>query len=98
LRLAARPPWHGFGNPNAKDIPATQPERFALTGDAIVAGTLGAARCIGLEREIGSIDSGKVADLIAVYGAPIRDIRFLQQVDLVMKGGKVIRHGSRLDA
>ena len=44
------------------------------TSDAIVAGTLGAARCIGLEQEIGSIETGKVADLIAVGGDPLRDI------------------------
>jgi hypothetical protein len=78
LRLAARPPRHGFRYPNAKDIPVIQPEGFALTGAASVAGTLGAARCIGLEREIGSIEFGKGADLIAVYGAPMRDIRVLQ--------------------
>jgi imidazolonepropionase-like amidohydrolase len=63
-------------------------------GDALVAGTLGAARCIGLEGEIGSIEKGKVADLIAVEGDPLRDITAMQRVDFVMKSGQVVRDGS----
>lgn len=59
--------------------------------DAVVAGTLGAARCIGLEAEIGSIAVGKAADLIAVAGDPLRDIRAVQQVHFVMKGGEIVR-------
>jgi imidazolonepropionase-like amidohydrolase len=68
------------------------------TSDAIVAGTLGAARCIGLEQEIGSIESGKVADLIAVGGDPLRDISLLQRIEFVMKSGEVVRSGARPDA
>jgi imidazolonepropionase-like amidohydrolase len=66
--------------------------------DAIVAGTLGAARCIGLEQEIGSIEAGKVADLIAVGGDPLRDISLLQRIEFVMKSGEVVRSGARPDA
>jgi imidazolonepropionase-like amidohydrolase len=56
--------------------------------EAIVAGTLGAARCIGLDHEIGSIELGKAADLIAVEGDPLSDIAVLQRVDFVMKAGE----------
>jgi imidazolonepropionase-like amidohydrolase len=61
------------------------------TSDAVVAGTLGAARCIGLEQEVGSIERGKQADLIAVSGDPLRDITVLERVELVMRGGQVVR-------
>jgi imidazolonepropionase-like amidohydrolase len=59
--------------------------------DAIVAATLGAARCIGRDAEIGSICAGKLADVIAVEGDPEADITALQHVKFVMKGGEVVR-------
>ncbi len=68
------------------------------TSDAIVAGTLGAARCIGLEHEIGSIEAGKVADLIAVAGDPLSDITLTQRVEFVMKSGQTVRNAMHLDA
>ena len=43
-------------------------------------------------RQIGSIDKGKCADLIAVSGDPLADITELQRVKFVMKGEKVIRN------
>lgn len=60
-------------------------------GEAIVAGTLGAARCIGLAGEIGSIEAGKAADLIAVTGDPLQDITRLQHVNFVMQDGRVVK-------
>jgi imidazolonepropionase-like amidohydrolase len=68
------------------------------TSDAIVAATLGAAHCIGLEREIGSIERGKVADLIAVEGDPLSDIALTQRVEFVMKSGQIVRNGTHMDA
>ena len=56
---------------------------------AIVAGALGAARGSGLEAEIGSVEPGKTADLIAVAGDPLRDLMAAQDVRMVMKVGRV---------
>lgn len=58
--------------------------------EAIRAATVNAAEMLGLQSEIGSIEAGKVADLIAVDGDPLADIRELEDVDFVMKGGVVV--------
>ena len=58
---------------------------------AIQAGTIVNARIMGWEDRIGSIETGKLADLIAVSGDPVADITELQRVKFVMKGGRVVR-------
>ena len=58
--------------------------------DAIVAATSGAARAIGVGGEVGSIEPGKRADLIAVPGNPLDHIDALQRVGFVMPGGRVV--------
>ena len=50
---------------------------------------------MGWQDQIGSIDKGKYADLIAVSGDPLADITELQRVKFVMKGGKIIRNDPR---
>ena len=59
---------------------------------AIQAGTTINAEALGWQDQIGSIDKGKYADLIAVSGDPLADITELQRVKFVMKGGKVIKN------
>ena len=58
---------------------------------AIQAGTIVNARIMGWEDRIGSIEAGKLADLIAVSGDPLADITELQRVRFVMKGGRIVR-------
>ncbi len=58
---------------------------------AIVAATSLNAEIIGWSDRVGSIASGKYADLIAVPGNPLQDITLLQRVGFVMKGGTVYR-------
>ena len=59
---------------------------------AIVAATRNTAEAMDMSNEIGSIDAGKQADIIAVDGDPTRKISALEKVSFVMKGGKVIKH------
>ncbi len=59
---------------------------------ALQAGTTINAEALGWQDQIGSIDKGKYADLIAVSGDPLADITELQRVKFVMKSGKVIRN------
>lgn len=57
---------------------------------AILAGTKVTAEALGMEDEIGILEVGKRADIIAVSGNPLEDITALRQVRLVMLGGKVV--------
>ena len=59
---------------------------------AIQAATTINAEALGWQNDIGSIDKGKYADIIAVSGDPLADITELQRVKFVTKGGKVIRN------
>ncbi len=59
---------------------------------AIQSGTTTNARVLGWQDQVGSIEKGKYADLIAVSGDPVADIVELQRVKFVMKGGKIIRN------
>lgn len=59
---------------------------------AIQAATSNAADLLGHSDQIGSIKPGKYADIIAVAGDPMADIRLLEDIPFVMKEGKVYKH------
>jgi len=58
---------------------------------AIMAGTSVAAELLGWQDRVGSIEEGKLADIIAVNGDPLKDISELEHVKFVMLGGRIIR-------
>jgi imidazolonepropionase-like amidohydrolase len=59
--------------------------------DAIRTATTRAAELLRMEKQIGSIESGKLADIIAVEGNPVDDIKALGRVVFVMKAGQVYK-------
>ena len=62
--------------------------------EAIRAGTQTAAGVLGLQEELGTIEEGKLADLIVVEGNPLEDIDLLGHVEnirLIMQGGKFVK-------
>jgi imidazolonepropionase-like amidohydrolase len=67
--------------------------KFGMTPvQAIHAATMGAATLMGWEDRVGSIETGKFADMVAVSGDPVADITELERVKFVMKGGQVFRN------
>ena len=63
---------------------------------AIQAATSNAADLLGRSSELGSIKAGKYADLIAVSGDPLQDISLLENVEFVMKDGKVYKSAGKM--
>jgi imidazolonepropionase-like amidohydrolase len=62
--------------------------------DAIKTATSNPAELLGKEKTLGQLQSGFLADIIAVKGNPLEDITLLQQVAFVMKGGKIYKQPS----
>jgi imidazolonepropionase-like amidohydrolase len=59
--------------------------------DAISAATITGAELLGWEDRLGSLETGKLADIVAVSGNPLSDIKQVEHVSFVMKGGVVIK-------
>jgi imidazolonepropionase-like amidohydrolase len=60
--------------------------------DAVVSATSVSAESLGLGKEIGAVEPGFQADLVAVEGNPLEDITAVRRAVFVMKGGKVFRY------
>ena len=58
--------------------------------DVVVAATSGAARAMGVEREVGTVRPGMLADLVYLDGDPLADVRALGRVLGVVQGGRVV--------
>lgn len=64
--------------------------------DAIWAATASAADLIGDTADIGSVQKGRYADIVAVNGDPLADVRQLEHVSFVMKGGTVYKTNNQI--
>jgi imidazolonepropionase-like amidohydrolase len=61
--------------------------------DALKSATTSDAELFGVAQKLGTLEKGKLADVIAVPGDPTTDITATARVSFVMKEGKIIRHG-----
>lgn len=92
-----------FGTDAAISPHGTNAQEFALLieagvspMDALVMATVNAAELLGIADEVGSIEPGKAADVIAVSGDPLSDVTVLEEVAFVMKGGFVHKRAGRI--
>jgi imidazolonepropionase-like amidohydrolase len=66
--------------------------KFGMTpAEAIRSATVTAAELLGMNDSLGTIEAGKLADIVALAGDPLSDISAMEKVDFVMKGGVVVR-------
>jgi imidazolonepropionase-like amidohydrolase len=66
--------------------------KFGMTpAQAIRSATSTAAELLGTQNETGTIESGKLADIVAVPGNPLTDVSLMEKVEFVMKGGTVYK-------
>jgi imidazolonepropionase-like amidohydrolase len=91
-----------FGTDSAVSPHGNNAQEFALEvslgmspSAALISATSGAADLLGLSRDIGTLEKGKFADLVAVPGNPLTDVRQTEHVSFVMKEGKVYNSAPR---
>ncbi|MEL7497271.1 MAG: amidohydrolase family protein [Planctomycetota bacterium] len=61
---------------------------------AIQSATIESAKLLRIDDKLGTLESGKLADIVAVQGDPISDISLMKDIEFVMKGGKVFKQKS----
>ena len=61
--------------------------------DALKSATANGAELLGIGQKVGTLEKGKLADIIAMPGDPILDITATERVSFVMRQGKIIRNG-----
>jgi imidazolonepropionase-like amidohydrolase len=92
----------GFGTDSAVSPHGVNAKEFALmTGlgmpsiTALKAATSADAELLGIAAKVGTLEAGKLADVIAMPGNPIADIKVTEHVMFVMKEGKILKEAKR---
>lgn len=92
----------GFGTDAGVFPHGTNAKEFALmTGlgmapiDALRAATGGDAELLGIAAKVGTLEKGKLADIVAMPGDPTQDITVTERVIFVMKDGKIVKNSAR---
>ena len=87
-----------FGTDSGVSAHGDNAQEFALMveagmspADAILSATVNSADLLGISETLGSLELGKLADMIAVKGNPLENIRLLESVAFVMKDGKIYK-------
>jgi len=62
--------------------------------DILRAATLDNARAFGLERELGSVEVGKRADLLLLAADPLKDVRAYEAIETVILNGRALRRSA----
>ena len=92
MALAADPSCSGAEAENAARMATKLMVKYGMTPmQAIAAATVNAADLLGVADQVGTLEPGKQADLIAVEGDPLSDVTVLKRVAFVMKGGAVVK-------
>ncbi len=84
------------GNPLTLHGPSVfdEMERYQAAGltpmEVLMTATLNSAKAMGREKDLGSIEVGKLADLVILNANPLEDIRNTQEINMVIKDGKVV--------
>jgi len=90
----------GMANANFGDfayIPEVMVEGMGITPmEAIVSATKTSSECLGLEKEIGTLELNKIADIVIVNGDPLKNIKALHDVDTVISKGNIIKKSGNL--
>jgi imidazolonepropionase-like amidohydrolase len=61
--------------------------------DALISATSADAELLGISQKVGTLEKGKLADIVAMPGDPTADITVTERINFVMKEGKIIRNG-----
>ena len=87
-----------FGTDSGVSAHGDNAQEFALMveagmppAEAILSATVNTAKLLGIEDTLGTLEAGKLADIIAVKGDPLADVSVLEQVQFVMKDGKIYK-------